>query len=239
VIARKEKPMHPSHIVGLLTVSLLAGTALGQQARTFRARLVEGSTMLRETCLPPCACPAGATTFPLRGGFVFVPDTPDPWFQEFRVVHVHWTGSVLARDLVALGSGHYRVGGDFAYTHQMNLDLSLDGAATEAFDSGLTVAAGHTFPRLDITAQTALMICRRDTAHVVAVPTCFADLDDGSGLGAPDGGIGIEDLLYFLGAYNAGSLEADVDDGSGTTTLDGGVGIEDLLHYLTLYSAGC
>jgi hypothetical protein len=220
-------------------LTLAASAALGQSQRTFRARLVEGSTMLREVCLPPCACPAGATTFPLRGSFVFIPDTPTPWFQEYRVVHVHWSGSIVSRDLIALGDGHYRVGGDFAYTHQLSLDLLLNGAATETLDSGMTIAAGHTFPNFEITATTEQVICQRDTAHVVAVPTCFADLDNGSGLGASDGGVGIEDLLYFLSLYEAGSVEADVDDGSGTTALDGGVGIEDLLHYLRLFSVGC
>jgi hypothetical protein len=70
-------------------------------------------------------------------------------------------------------------------------------------------------------------------------PLCVADVDDGSGTGTPDGGVGIEDLLYYLAIYDAGVIAADVDDGSGTGTLDGGVGIEDLLYYLSRYDAGC
>jgi hypothetical protein len=70
-------------------------------------------------------------------------------------------------------------------------------------------------------------------------PRCIADIDDGSGTGAPDCGVGIEDLLYYLSVYDAGDLGADVDDGTGTGTRDGGVGIEDLLYYLTRYDAGC
>jgi hypothetical protein len=68
---------------------------------------------------------------------------------------------------------------------------------------------------------------------------CIADFDDGSGLGFPDGGTGIEDLLYYLGRYDSGCGRADVDDGSGTGTPDGGVGIEDMLYYLARYDAGC
>lgn len=68
---------------------------------------------------------------------------------------------------------------------------------------------------------------------------CVADTDDGTGSGTPDGGVGIEDLLYYLGQYDAGSLVADVDDGSGTGIRDGGVGIEDLLYFLGRYDAGC
>jgi hypothetical protein len=68
---------------------------------------------------------------------------------------------------------------------------------------------------------------------------CVADMDDGSGTGTPDGGVGIEDLLYYLAVYDAGDARADVDDGTGTGTPDGGVGIEDLLYFLQRYDAGC
>ncbi len=34
---------------------------------------------------------------------------------------------------------------------------------------------------------------------------CCADLDDGSGTGLADGAVTIDDLLYFLGAFEAGS----------------------------------
>jgi hypothetical protein len=70
-------------------------------------------------------------------------------------------------------------------------------------------------------------------------PCCPADFDDGSGTGTLDGGVGIEDLLFYLDLYSAGAARADVDDGSGTGTHDGGVGIEDLLYYLQRYDAGC
>jgi hypothetical protein len=68
---------------------------------------------------------------------------------------------------------------------------------------------------------------------------CVADFDDGSGTGTPDGGVGIEDLLYYLSVYDLGVVAADVDDGSATGTHDGGVGIEDLLYFLQRYNEGC
>ena len=77
------------------------------------------------------------------------------------------------------------------------------------------------------------------TLHVTFVPRCPADLDDGSGTGSFDGGTDINDLLYFLAAYESGGLSADLDDGSGTGTPDGGVDINDLLFFLTHYEAGC
>jgi len=74
--------------------------------------------------------------------------------------------------------------------------------------------------------------------HYVGI-TCPADVDDGSGTGIPDGGVGIEDLLYFLVLFNNGDIRADIDDGSETGTPSGGVGIEDLLYYLFRFDAGC
>lgn len=68
---------------------------------------------------------------------------------------------------------------------------------------------------------------------------CVADIDDGAGSGTPDGGVGIEDLIYYLDLYDSGLIRADVDDGSGLGQPDGGVGIEDLLFYLSRYDAGC
>jgi hypothetical protein len=68
---------------------------------------------------------------------------------------------------------------------------------------------------------------------------CVADFDDGSGTGTPDGGVTIDDLLYYLVLFEDGVLCADVDDGSGTGTTDGGVTIDDLLYYLVRFESGC
>lgn len=73
----------------------------------------------------------------------------------------------------------------------------------------------------------------------VAPPLCIADVDDGTGSGTPDGGVTIDDLLYYLDLFGSGVARADVDDGSGTGTPDGGVTIDDLLYYLVRFEAGC
>ncbi len=73
----------------------------------------------------------------------------------------------------------------------------------------------------------------------VEYSNCPADLDCGNGVGTPDSGVDINDLLYFLANYEAGLTPADLDDGSGTGTPDGGVDINDLLYFLDHYEAGC
>lgn len=70
-------------------------------------------------------------------------------------------------------------------------------------------------------------------------PSCVADVDDGSGTGTPDMAVTIDDLLYYLGLFEAGDVRADVDDGTGTNTRDGAVTIDDLLYYLQRFEAGC
>ncbi len=69
--------------------------------------------------------------------------------------------------------------------------------------------------------------------------SCVADVDDGSGTGTPDGGVTIDDLLYYLAIFEAGLIDADVDNGTGTGTPDGGVTIDDLLYFLQRFEGGC
>ena len=75
---------------------------------------------------------------------------------------------------------------------------------------------------------------------VVAPNTCCpSDLDNGSGTGARDYAVNINDLLYFLVAFEAGHAAANLDNGSGTGTPDETVDINDLLYFLVRFEAGC
>lgn len=70
-------------------------------------------------------------------------------------------------------------------------------------------------------------------------PGCIADVDDGTGTGLPDGGVTIDDLLYYLDIYAGGSGCADLDDGTGSGIPDYGVTIDDLLFFLDHFASGC
>jgi len=72
--------------------------------------------------------------------------------------------------------------------------------------------------------------------------TCFADIDnDGSFANgaATDLAVTVDDLLFFLAAFEAGSNLVDVDNGTFTGVRDGVVGIDDLLYFLYYFEAGC
>jgi hypothetical protein len=75
----------------------------------------------------------------------------------------------------------------------------------------------------------------------VFVDLCPADLDDGSGNGVKDGGVDINDLLYYLAKFEQGAPQADLDnDGDPAAGVpDGGVDINDLLFFLSRFESGC
>jgi hypothetical protein len=132
------------------------------------------------------------------------------------------------------------------------------GSWTDLADGGLFIAGSHyadvsfsstAFIRFDDISPTGP--CRVEfrarigqaCAVVYSVPAslslCVVDLDDGSSSGVCDGGVTIDDLLYYLEIFEQGSVAADVDDGSGSGVPDGGVTIDDLIYYLTRFEGGC
>lgn len=68
---------------------------------------------------------------------------------------------------------------------------------------------------------------------------CVADIDDGRGLGIADGGVDLEDLIYFLRAFREGGMVADLSTSGDDCLSDGGVDINDLLFFLTRFEYGC
>jgi probable HAF family extracellular repeat protein len=77
-------------------------------------------------------------------------------------------------------------------------------------------------------------------AFVAAIAgLCAADLDDGTGTGTLDGGVTLDDLVYFISRYAAGDNRCDLDDGAGFGNPDGGVTLDDLLFFLSRFSLGC
>lgn len=127
-------------------------------------------------------------------------------------------------------------------------NFQLDGSARADFTNGFMIdpstplrlfGGGAIAGRFSFTTapQSRRVVYAASSAEWRFV--CVADTDDGSGLGSPDGGVTIDDLLYYLTIYTQGLIAADTDDGSGLGTSDGGVTIDDLLYYLVRYESGC
>jgi hypothetical protein len=77
-----------------------------------------------------------------------------------------------------------------------------------------------------------------------SAPLCPADLDNDGSLsngGVRDDAVDINDMLFFLSAFEAGHAGADLDnDGDPAAgTPDGAVTVDDLLYFLVRFEGGC
>lgn len=68
---------------------------------------------------------------------------------------------------------------------------------------------------------------------------CPADLDDGSGGGACDGGVSIDDLFFYLDLFVASDARADIATRDGEIGSDGEITAEDLAAYFRRFLDGC
>jgi hypothetical protein len=85
----------------------------------------------------------------LRGTFALTPIEPHPLFNQFAVTDVNWLVTLGDEESRITGSGTYRIGGEFARMHQLELDLRLGDQPLEHFDSGF-VLGGAEFPQIKI-----------------------------------------------------------------------------------------
>jgi hypothetical protein len=91
----------------------------------------------------------------------------------------------------------------------------------------------------DFGAGGSYTIALTGACYVGPANNCVADVDDGSGNGVQDGAVTIDDLLYYLVAFEDGIADADVDNGTFTGTQDNAVTIDDLLYYVVRFEDGC
>lgn len=155
-------------IVGIVLL-VVAQAASGQASVTLPVvyELAPGSTFQRG-CYEPCLCPLEEEVS-IHGTFRLTRSSADPLFTRYAVTDVHWTAPDSAQELVITGSGTYRVGGEVAVVHQLELDLSVNGEPVQHFDSGL-VPGGAEFPKIDIVISINGMYCYDTVIHVVARP---------------------------------------------------------------------
>jgi hypothetical protein len=101
---------------------------------------------------------------PMTGSFdlVFYPFLGPLW--TVAVENADWKVPSLDKDLV--GQGVYRRAGD---SHEMRLDLQIDGEPPVAFDSGW-VSGGDLYPFIDITLAKNGLYCYDIALHVRARP---------------------------------------------------------------------
>jgi hypothetical protein len=117
-------------------------------------------------CVPPCDCPVHMT--PISGTFTLVHVKTDSLYVYYSVQNIAWKVDLGDRILKIKGKGRYRIGGEFALTHQLELDLIIDGEEVH-LDSGLVVG-GSEFPNISILAEQLDAYCRGIGIFVSAKP---------------------------------------------------------------------
>jgi hypothetical protein len=133
----------------LISMFLLCGTATA----VVLYELVPG-TSFQEGCVAPCMCPVMLSD-EVSGTFLLTKQrSDDPWFARYRLSRIDWivTDADGAPVHTITGRGTYQVGGDFALTHQLTLDIRIDGGEPQHLDSGL-IPGGSEFPVIAISVD--------------------------------------------------------------------------------------
>jgi len=136
--------------------------------------LAKGSTFAWG-CFGACACPI--IERPLTGSFTLRDLGFDGLYERYAVLDARFDAGLLLT-----GTGIYKVGGEFAITQQLTLDLSANGGPIQHFDSGV-VPGGGGFPKIDATVSLHQQAACFDTViHVVAAPISPTGVDGDPGL---------------------------------------------------------
>jgi hypothetical protein len=151
-------------IVPLFVAPADAQTAIGATQETIY-RLTPASTY-QDGCFDPCACPVQLQGG-LIGAFKMTPAPPDPLYRIYKISDLNLL--VPEYGTWVTGSGTYKVGGEFALTQELSLDLQVGDRAVQHYDSGMVVGGGD-FPALDLTVSMNNMVCHDTVLRVAALP---------------------------------------------------------------------
>lgn len=135
---------------------------------------VAANSTYQKGCFDPCDCVLWEPQ-PLAGRFALIELSSNPLFAYYGVVDVKWrvkAPSPLGPNDAAFpitGSGIYQIGGEVAAQQRMILDLSVNGAPLETFDSGLVIGGGN-FPKIDVLLSVNGMVCYDQVIDLHAKP---------------------------------------------------------------------
>jgi hypothetical protein len=148
---------HLSLLSLVLTVAFSPLPAMATHPEAYlRYELSEASTYT-VGCYDPCDC-AISLPMPVKGFFELRPLESNPLMQTFEVSSVRWTVPRGTESFEVLGCGTYTVGGEFAVTQRLELDLLVEGSVMH-FDSGLGIGGGTHEEALDLTVSMNGMVC--------------------------------------------------------------------------------
>ncbi len=127
-----------------------------------------GASTFQRGCFDPCDCPITAE-IPIVGTFKLSRIGSDGLFTVYAVSEVSWDVAMSNSPVHISGSGTYRVGGEFALMHQLELDLKVSDQGSLHFDSGM-VPGGGAFPAIHIIISVNKQVCYDTVITVDARP---------------------------------------------------------------------
>lgn len=150
----------------LLFAAVTSGARAQSNAAPDSLYVLTPASGYEDGCFDPCLCPVHLTDG-LGGTFRLRPAPAEPGYTVYTIDQVNWF--LPQFDQRITGSGTYRIGGEFARTHRLTLDLLQDGRPLQHFDSGL-VLGGDTFPAITISISMNNYVCHDTVFHVAAAP---------------------------------------------------------------------
>lgn len=135
-------------------------------AGTMYALITPPST-LEVGCQGPCACPISYQ--PTYGSFELVQTGFDPLYTYYAIKRYIASFNNGPGAVSIVGTGQYKIGGEFALVQQMTLDLEIEGRPAEHFDSGLKPVSAP-FPQIKISCAVHGFFCLDSVLVVDAAP---------------------------------------------------------------------
>jgi hypothetical protein len=118
-------------------------------------------------CQGPCDC--AVVEQPTYGSFELRPLGADPLYSNYAIERYIASFNNGPGAVSIVGSGHYKIGGEFALTQQMTLDLQAWGGPVQHFDSGV-VPVNTPFPRIHVSCAAHGFACVDTVVEVDAEP---------------------------------------------------------------------
>src|SRR5213593_4885708 len=163
-------------VIAAAVLSLFCSTANSQSSDSTATYVLLKDSVIEIGCFGPCTCPV--LTRQIQGTYLLTRTGADPLFEYFDVSDVKWEAPQSPQVLRITGSGKYKLGGEFALTQELALELSLNGNPPRPFDSG-TVPVNVRFPEMDVTISIhGRQACYDTVIRVHAVPLKNAGVGD-------------------------------------------------------------
>lgn len=226
---------HRSLLASFAAMCMVASLGNAQAQDHYALRILTVSTFTDNVCNDPCVCIVDPIPQPIGGRIYLAPAVSIP---EISALAGNFRIAELSQSLAFDGRASYITTFDPAFLSRLTLDASYGGVLW-TIDSGYFVPTNPPFPTLIRNLVSPQSGCTTLHLTLQTVETCVSDFDDGSGKGIPDGGVTVDDLLFYVDAFSQGNLIADIESADANGIPDEAVTIDDLLTFLTHFEQGC